>query len=68
MAPQEKTKTGFVIWFTLVIIGVFVATFVPYGILGTLSPSISIFGFWAVFGLVIVGFIYWGVKDWRNDQ
>lgn len=68
MEPNQKTKTGFTIWFTLVIIGVFLGTFVPYGILGSLTPSLAIFGFWILFGLAIVGFIIWGVKDWRNDQ
>lgn len=68
MDRNQKTRTGFAIWFTLVIIGVFLATFVPYGILGALAPSLAIFGFWVVFGLAIVAFIIWGVKDWRNEQ
>lgn len=68
MNPKQKTKTGFTIWFTLVIIAVFLGTFVPYGILGSLTPSLAIFGFWILFGLTIVGFIIWGVKDWRNEQ
>jgi hypothetical protein len=66
--PKQKTKTGFAIWFTLVIIGVLLATFIPYGILGSLAPSLAIFGFWSAFGLAIIGFIVWGVKDWRNEQ
>ena len=68
MQPNEKTRTGFAIWFTLVIISVLLATFVPYGILGSLTPSLAIYGFWLIFALAIVGFIAWGVKDWRNDQ
>ena len=68
MDRNQKTRTGFAIWFALVMIGVFLATFVPYGILGTLAPSLAIFGFWVVFGLAIVAFIIWGVKDWRNEQ
>jgi len=68
LQPKQKTKTGFAIWFTLVIISVLLATFVPYGILGSLSPSLAIYGFWMVFSLAIVVFIIWGVKDWRNDQ
>lgn len=68
MQPKQKTRTGFTIWFTLVILGVLLATFIPYGILGTLTPSLAIFGFWVLFGLAIVAFIVWGVKDWRNEQ
>jgi len=63
-----KTKSGFIIWFTLLILSVLLATFIPYGILGTLDPSLAVFGFWLGFGVVIIGLIVWGVKDWRNGQ
>lgn len=68
MQPNRKTRTGFTIWFSLVVVAVLLATFIPYGILGLLEPSLAIYGFWLLFAGSIVGFVIWGVKDWRNDQ
>lgn len=68
MKSKLKTKSGFIIWFTLLMISVFVATFIPYGILGTLSPSLVVYGFWLLFAGVIVGLILWGTKDWRDGK
>jgi hypothetical protein len=47
------------------VLGAFV---VPYGILANFAPSLSVYGFWTIFAFVIVGFIYWGVKDWRDTE
>jgi formate hydrogenlyase subunit 4 len=60
--PKKKKRTGFTIWFTLVILGGLLATFIPYGILGTLTPSLAIFGFWVLFGLAIVAAFHSGNK------
>ena len=68
MNSKLKTRSGFIIWFTLLVISVLLATVIPYGILGTLSPSLVVYGFWLLFGVAIIGLIVWGVKDWRNGQ
>ena len=68
MDPKQKGKSGFTIWLSLVIIGVLLATFIPYGILTTLAPSLAIYGFWLGFGVSITLLIFWAVKDWKNEK
>ena len=70
MGMDEKTiaKRGFRAWLVVVFVAVLAAFVVPYGILSTLTPSLSVYGFWTLFAFVIVGFIYWGVKDWRDVE
>jgi hypothetical protein len=68
MTEKTTIKKGFKAWLALVFISVLSAFVVPYAILTTQTPSLAIYGFWTLFALVIVGFIYWGVKDWRDEQ
>lgn len=68
MTSKTKTKKGFVAWLALVFISVLSAFVVPYAILTLQAPSLAVYGFWTLFALVIVGFIYWGVKDWSDEQ
>ena len=70
MGDSKKTagKKGFRVWLSVVFVAVVAAFVVPYGILTNFVPSLSVYGFWTVFAFVIVGFIYWGVKDWRGSE
>lgn len=67
-STKVSGKKGFKIWLAVVFIAVVAAFVVPYGILTNFAPSLSVYGFWTVFAFVIVGFIYWGVKDWRDSE
>ncbi len=70
MGDSKKTvgEKGFRVWLSVVFVAVVAAFVVPYGILTNFVPSLSVYGFWTVFAFVIVGFIYWGVKDWRDSE
>ena len=70
MGADKKTfsRKGFRVWLGAVFVTVLGAFVVPYGILANFAPSLSVYGFWTIFAFVIVGFIYWGVKDWRDTE
>jgi len=70
MGDPKKTaeKKGFRVWLSTVVVAVLAAFVVPYGIFTNFAPSLSVYGFWTVFAFVIVGFIYWGIKDWRDSE
>ncbi len=63
-----SSRKGFRTWLVVVIVSVLGAFAIPYGILTNLAPSLSVYGFWTIFAFLIVGFIYWGVKDWRDTE
>lgn len=68
MSRKTVVKRGFRAWLALVLVSLLSAFIVPYAILTTQAPSLAIYGFWTVFALVIVGFVYWGVKDWSDEE
>ena len=69
MASQKNLKKkGFTLWLWVVFVSVVAAFVVPYVVLSSFPASVLVYGFWTVFAFVVVGFIYWGVKDWRDTE
>ena len=65
---KRRTRRGFALWLVVVAVAVVAAFVVPYGILTSFPPSLWVYGFWTIFGFVIIGFIYWGVRDWTDTE
>ncbi|MBW6505997.1 MAG: hypothetical protein K0B00_04510 [Rhodobacteraceae bacterium] len=66
---EQKRKPGVVAfraWAGAVAILVFLGGYVPYRLLAGGEPSLGIFAFWVVFGLVVTALIGLAVARWKE--
>ena len=57
--------TGFRTWVAVAALVIAAGIGVPYGVLSGGPPSLDIFVFWCLFGVVVVALIAIGVGRWR---
>lgn len=64
---QDQSVRGVVwAWAGVIALLVFLGGFIPYRVLAGGTPSLAIFGFWAVFGVAVIALIGLAVMRWRD--